>query len=124
MCVCHHGHALHSAPLLPHYASLLAVFCVASALHTSQALRQAFSLALPHPCCHGAPSHLCVAAQVQLSNGLAARVAAIDNEAGEITLDLNHRLAGKHLTFDVTLLALTAGDSLQKATFGAGCFWG
>jgi hypothetical protein len=26
--------------------------------------------------------------------------------------------------FDVELLTLTAQDSLQKATFGAGCFWG
>jgi hypothetical protein len=34
------------------------------------------------------------------------------------------QLAGKHLTFDVELLTLTAQDSLQKATFGAGCFWG
>jgi peptide-methionine (S)-S-oxide reductase len=59
---------------------------------------------------------------VQLSNGLSARVAAIGDK--EITLDLNHRLAGKHLTFDVELLALMPGDSLQRATFGAGCFWG
>jgi hypothetical protein len=58
---------------------------------------------------------------VQLSNGLTARVAAVDE--GEVTLDLNHRLAGKHLTFDVKLLQLTSSDSLQKATFGCGCFW-
>lgn len=60
--------------------------------------------------------------QVQLSNGLPARVTAIDD--GEITLDLNHELAGKHLTFDVTLQSLVPSEALQKATFGAGCFWG
>lgn len=62
--------------------------------------------------------------QVQLSNGLPARVAAIDAENGEVTLDLNHELAGKHLTFDVTLQSLVPSEALQKATFGAGCFWG
>lgn len=62
--------------------------------------------------------------QVQLSNGLPARVAAIDEASGEVTLDLNHELAGKHLTFDVTLQSLVPSESLQKATFGAGCFWG
>lgn len=62
--------------------------------------------------------------QVQLSNGLPARVAAIDAESGEVTLDLNHELAGKHLTFDVTLQSLVPSEALQKATFGAGCFWG
>lgn len=62
--------------------------------------------------------------QVQLSNGLPARVAAIDAESGEITLDLNHELAGKFLTFDVELKKLVPSEVLQKATFGAGCFWG
>lgn len=62
--------------------------------------------------------------QVQLSNGLPARVAAIDAESGEITLDLNHELAGKFLTFDVELKKLVVSEALQKATFGAGCFWG
>jgi hypothetical protein len=69
------------------------------------------------PCC----AVLCVV-QVQLSNGLPARVSAIDD--GEVTLDLNHELAGKHLTFDVTLQSLVPSEALQKATFGAGCFWG
>jgi peptide-methionine (S)-S-oxide reductase len=64
----------------------------------------------------------CASEQVQLSNGLPARVSAIDD--GEVTLDLNHELAGKHLTFDVTLKSLVPSDALQKATFGAGCFWG
>lgn len=62
--------------------------------------------------------------QVQLSNGLPARVSAMDADSGEITLDLNHELAGKHLTFDVTLQGLVPSEALQKATFGAGCFWG
>lgn len=57
-----------------------------------------------------------------LSNGLPANVTAVADDA--VTLDLNHELAGKHLTFDVELLSLTTADSLQKATFGAGCFWG
>jgi FKBP-type peptidyl-prolyl cis-trans isomerase 2 len=35
-------------------------------------------------------------------------------------LDLNHELAGKHLTFDVELLELTPAERMQRATFGAG----
>jgi hypothetical protein len=41
-----------------------------------------------------------------------------------LSLPTHRQLAGQHLTFDVELLTLTAQDSLQKATFGAGCFWG
>ncbi|WIA35526.1 hypothetical protein OEZ86_003952 [Tetradesmus obliquus] len=69
-----------------------------------------------------APEGLKVNDRVMLSNGLPARVTVVGES--EVTLDLNHELAGKHLTFDVELLTLTAQDSLQKATFGAGCFWG
>ena len=41
----------------------------------------------------------------------------------EVTLDLNHELAGKALTFDVELVELSPADKMAKATFGAGCFW-
>ena len=41
----------------------------------------------------------------------------------EVTLDLNHELAGKPLTFDVELVELAAAERMAKATFGAGCFW-
>eukprot|EP00882_Tetradesmus_deserticola_P020516 GHRQ01022165.1.p1 GENE.GHRQ01022165.1~~GHRQ01022165.1.p1 ORF type:complete len:283 (+),score=139.55 GHRQ01022165.1:360-1208(+) len=69
-----------------------------------------------------APEGLKVDDRVMLSNGLPARVTSLGEQ--EVTLDLNHELAGRHLTFEVELLTLTAQDSLQKATFGAGCFWG
>eukprot|EP00878_Enallax_costatus_P007623 GHUV01007982.1.p1 GENE.GHUV01007982.1~~GHUV01007982.1.p1 ORF type:complete len:281 (+),score=55.70 GHUV01007982.1:209-1051(+) len=69
-----------------------------------------------------APDNLNLNDRVMLSNGLPAKVTAITDD--HITLDLNHELAGKHLTFDVTLLTLTPADSLQKVAFGAGCFWG
>ena len=41
----------------------------------------------------------------------------------EVTLDLNHELAGKTLTFDVELMELASAERMAKATFGAGCFW-
>lgn len=68
-----------------------------------------------------APENLQVDDRVMLSNGLPARVTGITEEG--VTLDLNHELAGKHLTFDVKLVSLTPADSLRKITFGAGCFW-
>jgi len=61
--------------------------------------------------------------RVGLSNGMQALVTKIDTETG-ITLDCNHELAGKHLTFDVTLVSLSQAAKLQTITFGAGCFWG
>lgn len=69
-----------------------------------------------------APGNVNINDRVMLSNGLPAKVTAKDDK--QVTLDLNHQLAGKHLTFDVTLVDLTTADSLQKVTFGAGCFWG
>lgn len=69
-----------------------------------------------------APDNLQVSDRVMLSNGLPAKVTEVTGS--DVTLDLNHELAGKHLTFDVTLVSLTPADSLQRATFGAGCFWG
>jgi hypothetical protein len=79
----------------------------------------------PHLCYYSSPNpplHTPSPTQVQLSNGLPARVSAIEGD--EITLDLNHELAGQHLTFDVTLQSLVPSEALQRATFGAGCFWG
>lgn len=42
---------------------------------------------------------------VQLMTGMRARVTAMTEEA--VTIDANHELAGKPLTFDVELVALT-----------------
>ncbi|KAI8475726.1 MAG: peptide methionine sulfoxide reductase MsrA [Monoraphidium minutum] len=70
-----------------------------------------------------APPGLKAGERVGLSNGMQALVAAVA-ESGELTLDLNHELAGKHLTFDVELMSLTPASRLETVVFGAGCFWG
>ncbi|KAG2447067.1 hypothetical protein HYH02_007818 [Chlamydomonas schloesseri] len=69
-----------------------------------------------------APAGLEAGMKVQLSNGMVAAVDKVDKET--VTLDLNHELAGKALTFDVELMKLVPSERLQKATFAAGCFWG
>ncbi|GLC44806.1 hypothetical protein PLESTF_001097900 [Pleodorina starrii] len=69
-----------------------------------------------------APDGLKAGMQVQLSNGMVASVKSVDKEV--VTLDLNHELAGKALTFDVELVKLVPSERLHRATFGAGCFWG
>lgn len=69
-----------------------------------------------------APPGLQAGVRVQLNNGMPALVKEVTKEA--ITLDLNHELAGKPLTFDVQLMSLWPADRLQTAAFGAGCFWG
>lgn len=69
-----------------------------------------------------APEGLKAGDNVQLSNGLTGRVTQLD--AAGVAVDMNHELAGKHLTFDVELMQLVPSEKLQKATFGAGCFWG
>eukprot|EP00197_Chlamydomonas_leiostraca_P010506 CAMPEP_0202865264 /NCGR_PEP_ID=MMETSP1391-20130828/5494_1 /ASSEMBLY_ACC=CAM_ASM_000867 /TAXON_ID=1034604 /ORGANISM="Chlamydomonas leiostraca, Strain SAG 11-49" /LENGTH=314 /DNA_ID=CAMNT_0049545085 /DNA_START=114 /DNA_END=1058 /DNA_ORIENTATION=+ len=69
-----------------------------------------------------APEGLKAGMQVQLSNGMIAKCTKLDDK--EVELDLNHELAGKSLTFDVELMALTPAERLGKATFGMGCFWG
>lgn len=38
----------------------------------------------------------------------------------QLELDLNHELAGKHLTFDVELVGLTPAERMARATFGMG----
>ena len=69
-----------------------------------------------------APEGLKPGVMVQLQNGMQARVADMDDE--HITIDANHPLAGKALTFDVELMKLVKGAEMERATFGAGCFWG
>lgn len=69
-----------------------------------------------------APKGLEEGMQVQLSNGMMARVVEMTSQA--IKLDLNHELAGKALTFDVQLKALCPSERMATATVGAGCFWG
>lgn len=59
---------------------------------------------------------------MQLSNGAIATVTEMASD--DLTLDLNHELAGKALSFDVELMSLIAAEKMKKATFGAGCFWG
>jgi hypothetical protein len=59
---------------------------------------------------------------VQLNNGMAATVTSMDSE--NITLDLNHELAGKWLNFDVDLVKHCPAARMAKVAFGAGCFWG
>lgn len=69
-----------------------------------------------------APEGLRAGMQVQLSNGMTAQCTRLDDK--ELELDLNHELAGKHLTFDVELVGLTPAERMARATFGMGCFWG
>jgi FKBP-type peptidyl-prolyl cis-trans isomerase 2 len=58
--------------------------------------------------CH-APLHLQAPSSVELPG----RVVVIHPTSGEVTIDLNHELAGKHLTFDVTLLSLVPSEAMQ-----------
>ena len=69
-----------------------------------------------------APEGLQTGAYVQLQNGMQAKVTEVNDE--NVTIDANHPLAGKALTFDVELVKLAKGSDLRRATFGAGCFWG
>ncbi len=45
----------------------------------------------------------------------------VDDEG--VTIDANHPLAGKDLTFDVELTKRIPAAELETAAFGAGCFW-
>jgi len=69
-----------------------------------------------------APDGLKKGAAVQLSNGMVAAVTDMDDEF--ITLDANHQLAGKDLTFEVELVSSVPKSAMETVTFGAGCFWG
>lgn len=69
-----------------------------------------------------------VGSRVPLSNGMSATI--IDSSGSEVKLDANHELAGKALTFDITLVGFAEtvlsppAKGLQQAIFGLGCFWG
>jgi peptide-methionine (S)-S-oxide reductase len=69
-----------------------------------------------------APKGLKKGDRVQLSNGVPATIADVIED--HVVIDANHELAGKALNFDVELVKLYKMDQLEKATFGAGCFWG
>lgn len=65
--------------------------------------------------------------QVQLSNGMPAIVMEVTET--EVTIDANHMLADRHLTFEVELVtlkkseleqALAGGAELEKMTFAGG----
>ena len=82
-------------------------------------------------CCFLAASHESelhpnpdqVGAVVQLMTGMRARVTAMDEEA--VTIDANHELAGKPLTFEVELMALTKVPwVLQSLCVTRPCFLG
>lgn len=50
-----------------------------------------------------------------------ATVVGVDDEG--VTIDANHPLAGKDLTFAVELTKRIPAGELETAAFGAGCFW-
>jgi len=69
-----------------------------------------------------APKGLEAGNMVQLSNGMRAKVTEVTEDAA--TIDANHELAGKALTFELELVSVVPKDKIETATFGAGCFWG
>eukprot|EP00884_Botryococcus_braunii_P016469 jgi/Botrbrau1/3505/Bobra.341_2s0034.1 len=77
---------------------------------------------IPRTALPPAASGLVEGNMVRMANGLTARVTKVTDDS--ITIDCNPALAGQPLTFDVELVELVKEDELQKATFGAGCFWG
>jgi len=76
-----------------------------------------------------APPGIKAGAMVQMMNGMPARVVSVTSDL--VTIDLNHRLAGRPLNFEVELLGFEESKVLgpppagqEVATFAAGCFWG
>lgn len=69
-----------------------------------------------------APPELHKGVEVQLSNGLQATVTDVTPD--HVLIDANHALAGKDLNFEVELVKLQKTETLEQATFAAGCFWG
>lgn len=80
-----------------------------------------------------APADLKEGMEVMVGAGsqrMPARVIKVA-EDGAVTIDANHELAGKTLTFDIHLVGFqeplapaVAEPGTQLATFAAGCFWG
>lgn len=68
-----------------------------------------------------APQGLEAGSMVQLQNGMPAKVMEVDKDF--VTIDANHPLAGKNLTFDVELVKHVPAAQIEKAAFGGGCFW-
>jgi peptide-methionine (S)-S-oxide reductase len=69
-----------------------------------------------------APPGLEAGDTVRMGDGRAAVVTSVS--AAEVIVDANHEFAGQDITLSVTLVAHTPASSLQRATFGLGCFWG
>eukprot|EP00965_Chrysotila_dentata_P012990 429003-Pleurochrysis_carterae.AAC.1 len=71
-----------------------------------------------------APPGLKAGEQVQLANGMKARVTDVDDEG--VTIDANHPLAGVPFKMELELTSepKSAATALQEATFAGGCFWG
>lgn len=65
-----------------------------------------------------APKELQEGVQVQLSNGLRAKVSEVTPE--HVVIDANHELAGKDLTFDVELVQL---QKVQHVLSLGDCLW-
>lgn len=69
-----------------------------------------------------APDGLGVGMMVSLQNGMKATVTDEDPET--FTIDANHPLAGKEMSYEVELLSCVKHGDVHEAYFGGGCFWG
>jgi methionine-S-sulfoxide reductase len=69
-----------------------------------------------------APAGMEVGITVGLSNGMTAVVTDEDPEG--YTIDANHPLAGKDMSYDVDVVDAVPKEQVKEVYFGAGCFWG